>query len=162
MSLLFLVRDRPSIKPLAIIEMSMRYPRTQTTTHPVRQDWRSQTDTTACSKEPLHTSQLVAHTAKRETLTVRMLLPIVDPIDRPRRSRNRNVICRSTCFSSAVLFTGASLAHHRVSVKYSTANGEDSCSILHQLGLMSRTNDKPIHPSSVAQLRTTQKEPFRA
>lgn len=47
-----------------------------------------------------------------KVLTVFILAPIVEPTDRARRKTNRKMICKLTCFSTAVLLIGAALLRH--------------------------------------------------
>ena len=92
-------------------------------------------------------------------LTVRTVVPIAEPTDSARRMAKRNRICVLTIRSTAVRLMGVALCTINslaCVLEYSLCTTLGSRSVSHQLRLVSREYDKPIHPLSVSQLSASQ------
>ena len=113
-----------------------------------------------CALEKNHCSNVRQRCSNRLILhTDRMLLPIVEPIDRTSKNMNRKTMCTLTWRSTAVRLIGAALGC-RYELSRTLVAEKELCSrcIPHQLRLMPCENDKTVRPGRIPDLSASQQE----
>ncbi len=82
-------------------------------------------------------------------LTLRMMLPIDEPIDKDNRMVKRNKICVFTIFSTAVRLIGVALTGFSDRFNDTMVLPALRC-VPHELGLVTGENHQAVHPCCIA------------